>query len=79
MKSKWKSIMGTSNIYVRICLRSKFYVGMFMWEVFMRKSMWGVYGAKYLVFVSSCSLKTRELSFAQFVYFFREVCLFFNF
>ena len=24
------------------------------------------FGAKYLVFVSSCSLKTRELSFAQF-------------
>ena len=36
-------------------------------------------GAKYLVFVSSCSLKTRELSFAQFVYFLRKVCLFQNF
>ena len=45
-------------------------------------------GAKYLVFVSSRSLKTREISFAQFVYFLknkhivyflREVCLFFNF
>ena len=35
-------------------------------------------GAKYLVFVSSCSLKTRELSLAQFVYFLRKVCLFFN-
>ena len=37
------------------------------------------YGAKYLVFISSCSLKTRELSFAQCVYFLRKVCLFFNF
>ena len=36
-------------------------------------------GAKYLVFVSSRFLKTRELSFAQFVYFLRNVCLFFNF
>ena len=36
-------------------------------------------GAKYLVFVSSCSVKLRELSFAQFVYFLRKVCLFFNF
>ena len=36
-------------------------------------------GAKYLVFVSSLSLKTRELSSAQFVYFLRKVCLFFNF
>ena len=36
-------------------------------------------GAKYLVFVSSCSVKMRELSFAQFVYFLRKVCLFFNF
>ena len=36
-------------------------------------------GAKYLFFVSSHVLKTRELSFAQFVYFLREVCLFFNF
>ena len=36
-------------------------------------------GAKYLVFVSSRSLKTRELSFAQFVYFLRKKCLFFNF
>ena len=36
-------------------------------------------GAKYLVLVSSHSLKTRELSFAQFVYFLRIVCLFFNF
>ena len=30
-------------------------------------------GAKYLVFVSSCSVKTRELSFAQFLYFLRKV------
>ena len=30
-------------------------------------------GAKYLVFVCSCSLKTRELSFAQLVYFLRKV------
>ena len=38
-------------------------------------------GAKYLVFFSSRSLKTREkyVSFAQFVYFLREVCLLFNF
>ena len=36
-------------------------------------------GAKYLVFVSSRSVKMRELSFAQFVYFLRKVCLFFNF
>ena len=37
-------------------------------------------GAKYLLFSSSCSLKTREkyFSFAQFIYFLREVCLFFN-
>ena len=34
-------------------------------------------GAKYLAFFSSHSLKTREKynSFAQFVYFLREVCL----
>ena len=39
------------------------------------------FGAKYLVFFSSRSLKTREkyISFAQFVYFLREVCLLFNF
>ena len=38
-------------------------------------------GAKYLGFFSSHSLKTREkyASFAQFVYFFKEVCLFFDF
>ena len=36
-------------------------------------------GGKYLVFVSSRSVKMRELSFAQFVYFLRKVCLFFNF
>ena len=37
-------------------------------------------GTKYLVSFSSCSLKTREkyISFAQFVYFLREVCLLFN-
>ena len=35
-------------------------------------------GAKYLVFVSSCSVKMRELSFAQFIYFWGKVCLFFN-
>ena len=40
---------------------------------------WQYFGAKCLVFVSSCSLKTRELSFAQFVYFLRKVCLFFSF
>ena len=38
-------------------------------------------GAKYLCFFSSRSLKMREkcISFAQFVYFLREVCLLFNF
>ena len=36
-------------------------------------------GAKYLVFVSSHFLKTIELTFAQFLYFLRAVCLFFNF
>ena len=38
-------------------------------------------GAKYLFFFSSRSLKMREkyISFAQFVYFLREVCLLFNF
>ena len=36
-------------------------------------------GAKYLVFVSARSLKPRELSFSQFVYFWLKVCLFFNF
>ena len=39
------------------------------------------YGGKYLGFFSSRSLKTREkyISFAQFVYFLREVCLLYNF
>ena len=36
-------------------------------------------GAKYLLFVSSRSVKLRELSFAQFVHFFGKVCLFFKF
>ena len=36
-------------------------------------------GAKYLVFVSSHSVNLRELSFAQFVYFWGKVCLFINF
>ena len=38
-------------------------------------------GAKYLFCFSSRSLKMREkyISFAQFVYFLREVCLLFNF
>ena len=42
-----------------------------------------MYFFKYEIFVffSSRSLKTREkyISFAQFVYFLREVCLLFNF
>ena len=38
-------------------------------------------GAKYLGFFSSRSLNMREkyISFAQFVYFLRKVCLLFNF
>jgi hypothetical protein len=44
-------------------------------ESFLKKN----FGAKYLVFVSSRSFKMRELNFAQFLYFFREVCLFFSF
>ena len=38
-------------------------------------------GAKYLLFVSSRSVKLRELSFAfaQFVHFFGKVCLFLKF
>ena len=35
-------------------------------------------GAKYLVYFSTRSFKTRE-RFAQFVYFLREVCLLINF
>ena len=35
-------------------------------------------GAKYLVFVSSRSVKMRELSFAHFVYFLGKMCLFLN-
>ena len=38
-----------------------------------------LFGAKYLVFVSSRSVKMRELSFAQFVDFLMKVFLFFNF
>ena len=36
-------------------------------------------GAKYLLFVSSRSVKLSELSFPQFVDFLGKVCLFFNF
>ena len=43
------------------------------------ETMMQLIGAIYLVFVYSRSVKTRELSFAQFVYFLRKVCLFFNF
>ena len=35
-------------------------------HIFVFGEMGQNYGAKSLVFVSSCSLKTRELSFAQF-------------
>ena len=42
-------------------------------------SGFGGLGAKYLVFISSRSVKTRKLSFAQFVYFLRKVCIFFSF
>ena len=38
-----------------------------------------ILGAKYLGFFSSRSLKAREVSFAQLVYFLREVCLLFKF
>ena len=40
-----------------------------------------MHGMKYLVSFSSRSLKMREkyISFAQLVYFLREVCLLFNF
>jgi hypothetical protein len=43
------------------------------------ETMMQLIGAKYLVFVSSRSVKTRELSFAQSLYFLRKVYLFFNF
>ena len=36
-------------------------------------------GAKYLLFVSSCSVKLRELSFAQCEDYFGKVYLFYNF
>ena len=38
-----------------------------------------ILGVKYLVFVSSRSVKLRELSFAQFEDFLWKLCLFFNF
>ena len=40
------------------------------------KQLEEVMGAKYLFFVFSRTLKSRELSFAQFVYFLRKVCFF---
>ena len=43
------------------------------------ETMMQLIGAKYLVFVSSRSVKTRELSFAQSVDFWGKVCIFFNF
>ena len=52
-------------------------VGIFLYSWI--SDMISAYGATYLVFVSSRSVKMRELSFAQFVYFLRKVCLFFNF
>ena len=36
-------------------------------------------GAKYLDFFSSCKTREKYISFAQFVYFLREVCLLFTF
>ena len=59
------------------CGTLDFWIGVYKLDDNMK--IFVVLGAKYLDFVSSCSLKTRELSFAQFVYLLREVCLFFNF
>ena len=44
-----------------------------------RMEVTALLGVKYLFFLSFCSLKTREkcISFAQFAYFLREVCLLF--
>ena len=56
---------------------SFFFVGIFLYSWI--SDMISAYGATYLVFVSSRSVKMRELSFAQFVYFLRKVCLFFKF
>ena len=43
------------------------------------ETMMQLIGAIYLVFVYSRSVKTTELSFAQFVYFLRKVSFFLNF
>ena len=43
------------------------------------KQLEEVMGAKCLFFVFSHSFKWRKLSLAQFVYFLRKVCFFFNF
>ena len=71
LKSKWKSIIGMSNVYVSICLHGQFYVGMSMWgslsgwwqslsgEVFMRKSVWGVY--VYLNWISFSNKKLTSM------------------
>jgi hypothetical protein len=48
-------------------------------SIFTLSSLPNHLDAKYLVFVSSRFLKTRELSFAQFGNFLRKVCLFLNF
>ena len=47
----------------------------------MSNTLFGNLGAKYLVFILSRSLKTREkyISFAKFISFVKEVCLLFNF
>ena len=36
-------------------------------------------GGKYLLFLSSCSVKWWNSQFSQFVYFLKKVCAFFNF
>ena len=80
------------SLYFYFCASALFYqdrdqtktlrdTNFFMVVPEMNKSKWKDQGAKYLGFFSSRSLKTREkcISFAQFVYFLREVCLLFHF
>ena len=52
---------------------------LFLSSCFKGYSVRAYLGAKYLVIVSSRSLKMREFSFAQFDNFLRKMCLFFNF
>ena len=70
--------VGNEELTKKSCVKSSSWLSLVCLLGWAKQDLWGL-GCEIFGFCLLLFPQTRELSFAQFVYFFREVCLFLNF